>query len=425
MSSNAAAIENAERPTRQRHLMAVILLVVLFVSYIDRVNVSILVADPAFLTDMGITGQAVQKGLLMTVFLFAYGIGNIVLSPIGDLLGARKAMSLAIVCWAGSLIVGGLAAAITTMLVSRALLGLSEGLHFPMQNRYVKEWFPRSERGKANAVWNAGVSLAPAVAMPMIASIVAFSGWRSSFYMLCALCLIPLLLVWFFTADTPRKHPKVNALELEHIESGLTGEAENSGLPETEKKRSFVRDYQFWLLTAYYALHNSIFWGYLTWLPTYLKEARGFSWSAMGMLSSLPFMVSLAGKLFAGYLCDKTGRRAPLILFSMGTAVVGMYLGATLTDNVVAAVVFGVGAGMLGFALPPAWTMLQDIVPTRAAGAGAGLMNGIAQIFSALSPAIMGLVIDMTGSYAYGLFYLVATGVLAAIVMLILMLKGR
>ena len=38
-----------EKPTRQRHLLAAILLAVVFFSYIDRVNVSILVVDPEFL----------------------------------------------------------------------------------------------------------------------------------------------------------------------------------------------------------------------------------------------------------------------------------------------------------------------------------------------------------------------------------------
>ena len=72
---------STEKQTRQRYFLAFVLFVVVFFSYIDRVNVSILVADNAFLADMGIVSQAVQKGMLMSVFLFAYMFGNVLLGP--------------------------------------------------------------------------------------------------------------------------------------------------------------------------------------------------------------------------------------------------------------------------------------------------------------------------------------------------------
>lgn len=82
------------KPTRQRVILVLILLITLLVAYLDRVNVSVLLADNAFLTDMGIKGQPIQMGLLMTLFLIAYGVSNVFLSPLGDYLGPRKAMSL-------------------------------------------------------------------------------------------------------------------------------------------------------------------------------------------------------------------------------------------------------------------------------------------------------------------------------------------
>ncbi|HDR9173072.1 TPA: MFS transporter [Burkholderia vietnamiensis] len=427
MLSNKAVLALTDRPTRQRHVLAAILLAVLFFSYIDRVNVSILVVDPTFLAEMGIAGNAVQKGLLMTVFLIAYGVGNVVLSPLGDRIGARKAMALSIACWALSLLVGGIATAFMTMLVSRFVLGMSEGLHFPMQSKYVKEWFPVSERGKANAVWQTGLSIAPALAMPLFTMIIQVSGWRSSFVILSALGLIPLALVWFMTADTPRQHKKVNKLELDHIEAGLQL---SHGSPETGDSlaagtRSFTRDFRFWLLVAYYSFHASIFWGTITWLPTYLKEAKGFSWGEMGVLSSLPWILAFVAKIASGYVCDRTGQRASLIFASMVVVSLGVLFGATLSNALMATILLSLGIGALGFAFPPVWTMLQDIVPRNAIGIGSGLMNGLANGFSALAPTAIGFVIHMTGSYAYGLYFLVCCSAISALIMLFMMLKGR
>ena len=126
------------RPTKQRVALVGILLVTLLIAYLDRVNVSVLLADNVFLTEMGIKGNPVQMGMLMTVFLVAYGISNVILSPVGDILGPRKAMSLAILMWAGSLFLGGLAATFTSMLVARFILGIGEGMHWPMQSKFVK-----------------------------------------------------------------------------------------------------------------------------------------------------------------------------------------------------------------------------------------------------------------------------------------------
>lgn len=77
-------------PTHQRFAIVTILFITLLIAFIDRVNVSVLAADPKFLADMGITGNTVKIGLLMTLFLIAYGISNAIMGPIGDKLGPKK-----------------------------------------------------------------------------------------------------------------------------------------------------------------------------------------------------------------------------------------------------------------------------------------------------------------------------------------------
>lgn len=419
---------STEKPTHQRHLLAAILLAVVFFSYIDRVNVSILVVDPEFLNTMGITGDSVQKGLLMTLFLAAYGVGNVLLSPLGDILGPRKAMSLSILIWGASLVLGGLAAAFTTMLVSRVLLGLGEGMHFPMQSKFIKEWFPPTERGKANAVWQAGMALAPAIAMPFFTWIIHVSGWRESFFVLLGLGLIPLYLIWFHTSDTPQINKRINQAELDIIESGLAAEKAKQSTGKanlSDGLKSFAGNYQFWLIVVYYIVHTSVLWGSMTWLPSYLKEARGFSWAAMGALSSLPWVLGVVTKIMAGVLADKLGRRAPIILVAMIGVGFGVYFGATTQDNMTAAIFLSIGIGSIGFGGPTAWTLMQDIVPAKGISTAAGVMNGVGNGFSALAPLAIGFLISVTGSYVGGLFYLVGCAVVGGVAMLILTIKGR
>ena len=419
MSNPTKAIKTEtmpEKPTKQRLFLVAILCIGLFVCFLDRVNISVLVANEAFLVDMGIKGQPVKIGMLMSVFLAVYGVSNFVLSPIGDYLGPRKAMSLCVTLWALSLFVGGIAATFTTMLVARVILGMGEGLYYPLQSVFVKNWIPPQERGRSNAAWSIGQSLAPAVAMPFFAHIVGVYGWRESFWVALAITLVPLYLFWCHTTDTPRTHKKVNALELSHIEEGLAKEQQGKeAAKDTFKERfmTFAGNYRYWLLVFWYMMMNIIAWAMLSWLPTYLKSARGFTWTEMGWLASLPFIVGVLLKVVTGWLTDRTGKNAPLLAGCQFLVAVSMYFAASVSGKYAAAMFLTGAVAFNVMAIPAVWTLLQSLVPGKTLGTAGGVMNGISTGMSALSPVFLGYVISL-GDYSAGLYALVAVALIAS-----------
>lgn len=397
--------------SRQRFVLACILLVTLLVAYLDRVNVAVLVADPSFLHDMGIASDPVRKGLLMTIFLIAYGLANVLLSPLGDVMGPRKAMSLSILLWSVALVIGGLSASFGFMAAGRILLGVGEGMQWPMQSKYVKHWFPPSERGKANSVWLVGLMAGPAMAMPFFTWVIRSLGWRQSFFVLAALGMVPLALLWFMTTDYPHQHRHVSRSELEHIQAGLRAEAEAEAAQAMDSfaasVRAFVMDGRFWLLTVFYACFASVWWGTMTWLPSYLKAERGFSWTAMGMWSAAPYLLGAACVVLVGCLTDRFGRHAHFAALAMLGAAAGIFFGARARADAASALLISMGIASIAVGLPAVWTLLQRVVPARAVGAGAGVMNGVANGVSALAPAVIGWLIALTGGYAGGLMFLV------------------
>ena len=427
LESDVRNAELALGATRQRVVLAVILMITLLVAYLDRVNVSVLVADNNFLIDMGIKGNPVQMGMLMTLFLIAYGVANVVLSPLGDIIGPRKAMMISIFLWTISVMIGGLTATFGVMLCSRVVLGVGEGMHWPMQSAFVKNWFPPTERGKANGAWLLGLMVGPAVAMPFFTWIISSWGWRPGFFVLASMGLIPLFLLYFFVTDHPRQHKGVNKAELDYIENALRAEAAQEAKMKVEslgqRLASFCFNYRFWLLTINYFCIASIWWGTMAWLPSYLKASRGFSWAAMGALSSLPYVLGTISILFFGHLGDKIGRRAPLAAVGHALAAIGIYFGAYATDNMTAALLISFGIASMAIALPASWSLLQRIVPAGAIGAGSGMMNGLANGSSAFAPALIGYFIAITGGYIGGLMFLVGLGALGCLCMFVLSLQ--
>jgi sugar phosphate permease len=415
-------------PTRQRVFLVIILFITLLFSFLDRINMSVLLADATFLSDLGIKNDTVKMGLLMSVFLIIYAASNIVLSPSGDLLGPRKAILICLPIWAAAMLCSSFATTFARMLFSRGMLGLGEGMHYPVQMKCVKNWFSPPERGKANSVWQFGLFVGPAFAVPFFAWQVDRSGWRMSFTILAAATIIPFLLVWYFTADHPRDHKWDSQFELGHVEAGLRRELEAEANLTTasfgETLRSFIFNYRYLLLLACFFFNAAVWWGIMTWLPAYPEVARGFSWSQMGALASLPYIFGGICLVIFGCFTDKAGRRAPFCAIAVIGMAVALYLAAHATDNCSSAYLIAIAVGFDAVGLSATWSLCQQLVPTRALGTGAGLMNGIGSIGGALWPIIIGYFIGADGgSYVGGLMCLVVSSIAGALCMLALAFK--
>lgn len=417
-------------PVKQRVVLILILLVTLLVAYLDRVNISVLVADETFLQEMGIKGDAVAIGSLMSMFLFTYAITNAILSPLGDWWGPRKVMALAIVFWIASCIYGGVVSSFAGMIVARCILGLGEGMHWPMQMKFVKNWFPPQERARANSTWLIGLTAGPALAMPFMVWIIGAWGWRSSFFALAAIGVIPLLLVWLFTTDQPRENKRISSSELEYIENGLKTETNSLLNRTTESKstrdnwKSFLLNFDYWLCVIFYVFSSSAWWGLATWIPSYLKQAMGFTWSSMGFWANAPYAVGIISLIVAGYLTDKIERKATLGVLHMLGGAVGIFFAAHATGQVEAALCLVLAVSALLIGLPGHWSIIQKVVPARALGAGSGFESALGSLGGAITPMIVGYFINATGSYVGGLMCLVAFCLTGAVAMIILWFRN-
>ncbi len=430
MSSTQEVLVKAQpsssaKPTRQRLFLIAVLLVTTTVAYLDRVNVSVLAASDKFLVDMGIKGHPVQVGLMMTLFLLTYGITNFSLCFLGDIFGPRKVTATAVFIWLASMVFGGCARTYNTVLASRFVLGIGEGMYHPMQSKYVKQWFPPKERGRANASWAVGMSIAPAMAMPFFAWAISSFGWRVSFFICAVMGIIPLYLIWFHTTDTPRLRKQVNEAELRHIEEGMAQEAMSGTAkdPLWAHAKLVIRNYRVWILLVYWICYNVCYWGILMWLPSYLKSARGFSWKQMGLLASLPFVLALISKIVSGWAADRIGRSAPFCVAAMLGVAAGVYFGDIAHSNLASGVLMALGMGATGLGIPTFFALMQGLVPAKAMSFTHGTMNGIGTGISSLSPAAIGFCISITGGYSGGLFFVVGAALLGALAALVLAIQ--
>lgn len=388
-----------------RWWISVVLLIAIMTAFFDRINIAVLFGDPEFQTAMG-TSDPAMMGLLMTAFLVPYGVSILLFSISGDFFGPKKTFSAIAALLAATMALMGAVSSYALMLVGRVVLGLAEGPQFGTATATVKRWFPSHEQGRANSLWTIGSPLGSAIGFPLVIFLNAQFGWRVSFFALAALnAFIVLPIIWYFLKDRP---PSAIAAPAPRAHSASFVEALSV----------LVRDWKIWLITIYNCGAMIFLWGFNSWLPTYLREARQFDMAATGFYSSLPFVLMLAGMICGAWLGDRTGRRAFVCGLGLFFTGVFIYLAAIAPDATNSALYLALAAGFWGATVPTLFAMGMQIIPAKITAAGFGIYAGISNLIASLAPWIMGILIGSAGNYAAGLQFLVLSCILCSLVMI-------
>ncbi len=393
------------------------IIVFLFIAYViaffDRSNISVLIADKSFTDILGITANKSSQGLLTTSFLLFYGITCFFAGPIVQKLGVRKTLSYSLIAWAVIMAIMGSVSSFMTIIVFRALLGVGEAVIGPCTSKLIQTWFPVQERGKANGVWFTGVLAGQVLAMPLVAGIVSTAGWRTSFYVLAALGLIPAIAAFVFVYDKVTDHPKISKEEIDYITQG-----EKEGTTASVQNKvsfEFLKSGNFWLLILIYSCSTAAAWGIMAWMPSYLQASLGFSWGQMGSLAMLPYVGGAFVALCIAPLMDKFNKRAPFLTFSFLGFVVFFYLTTVLKNTSAAFSSMTLGFSILSLTTPAIFTIMQNIVKRNQIATATGFLNGFAYICSSAVPFLMGVLYNKTGTLNSGLLLLVGLTVVGLV----------
>lgn len=407
----APSVKKAVFTTNFRWWFAVALWLLLLISYIDRTNISI--AGPVMIQNGVVTAAALALG--NSLFLVTYGLSNIAGGFLSDRFGAQKIALFALIWWSVMTLLCGFVWSSLSLVFSRVLLGLGEGMHWPLNSKWVKTWFPSHERARANMFWNFGLSMGPIITGPLVTWMILSSGsWRTPFIFFALLGLavmVPLVIV--VAKDHPTQSRFVSEKELDYIQSD---KAED--VPETMKMSQVFRKMDFWLLLLNWSGMATIFYGILFWLPSYLIEVRHVSVSMTGLWYMLPYVLMTVCIILTSFFSDKIMKRA--IFAAVGTLIagLGLLIGTHVSNIVLAMILISISSAMNGVILPTVWSSLQRMFPKKSVGSGAGMLNGLENIISAIGTFILGI------SFTIGFSYLVVFALVGGLSGLVLARKG-
>ncbi len=168
----------AVRPTRVRYAVLAMVLTAAFITYLDRVCIS--VAAPLMQADLHLT--QIQFGWVFTVFYIAYGLLELPSAWLGDRWGQRRMLILIVSGWSLFTILTGAVHSFGALLVTRTVFGGAESGAFPTLSRAISRWFPLEERSRANGVMWMGARAGGALAPPAApVKLIGRAGWRWTF----------------------------------------------------------------------------------------------------------------------------------------------------------------------------------------------------------------------------------------------------
>lgn len=381
-----------------RYLILGILCLMYFIAYIDRVNIS--VAAPLIRKEWGISAS--ELGLIFSAFAVPYTFMQIAGGWLADKLGPRLVLAVLSLLWGAATIMTGLAWGVASLVVFRFLLGIGEGGAFPTATRSFTYWMPATERGFAQGITHSFARLGGAVTPPIVLWIAVSYGWRESFYVLGAISAVwSVAWIWLFR-NTPIEHKWVSQSELEEI--GVKSADMRKAAKEKTPWWKMIKC--MWLVTLVDFCYGWSLWVFLTWLPSYLKDSRGFDLKHMALFATLPLLAGVVGDTLGGVLSDrifkKTGnlrlaRRSLLLVGLLGA--LAFIVPAVFTASAVMAVALLAGSFFfLELTNAVLWSLPIDIAGKYAGTAG-GMMNTGFGVAGVVSPAVFGFLIDKTGSY--------------------------
>src|SRR6266446_4435850 len=412
----AAVEKSAMRKIYLRLLPFAILSYIL--AYIDRINVSF-----AGLTMRGdLKLSATEFGFALGTFFLGYFIFEVPSNVIMEKVGARIWIARIMITWG---IFAGVMAFVydtTSFSIVRFLLGVAEAGFFPGMLLYFTYWFPRRHHARIVSGFLVGLPVAVAIGAPISTGLLGLDGlfglkgWQVMYIAEAIPTLVIGVITYFVLTDRPEQAKFLTDEERNWLVAKIAAE---------RRATEAVRKFTLWealynpkvLLLAlnYFGIVTASL-GMLYFITQMIKSLGDYSNMQVGWLTMVPYTCGAIAMVLWGRISDRMNERrwnlfVGCVFATVGLVIAGMTMGTwwALVGMSIAAMGFYGSKGPF-FAMPPMFLSGARLA------AGIAWINSIGNLGGFFGPGYVGVMKDLTGSYAGGLYGLALLGLIAAVV---------
>lgn len=387
-------------PSRARLVVLLLLCTMAFVLYLDRVCMS--QALPQIQKEFGLSDT--MASVVLMAFTLAYGLFEVPTGHWGDRFGSRRILTRIVIWWSGFTAATALCFGFYSLVTVRFLFGAGEAGAYPNAARVIARWFPKSERGTVQGIFQAASLIGGALAPAVAGFLIRWTNWRVSFLVFGVVGVAWAAVFHYWFRDNPDEHPSVNAAEAKLLAHGAAPAGEHPDIPW----REVLTHPCIWLLSLAVSCSAFNTYLYFSWYPKYLQTAREVEQATSGVLASIVLTGGMLGTLASGTFVDWLNRRGKLTLWrrraiasgALATASGLLVVSMHCEDARLSACVAAVSCFSL-FCQQSVWWLSASDVAGRYLGALFGLMNGLGGIGAMSSQFFFGWFADHRKSLGF------------------------
>lgn len=379
-----------------------LLLAFFTLNFADKAAIGL--AAPDVERELGL--DAGQYGLVSSSFFWLFAVGAVVLALLFRRIGWRWSAALLMLAWVASMAPLTVPTTLTVLIVSRMVLGFFEGPAHVLCQSIVADRFAPERRAFAGAVVNAGSSLGPLAAAPVLTWVILTWSWHAAFLVLVGAGLAWVVVWWLVT----RREPGMGRPGTAPPRAGRAAEPADPHGDIEVSLPALLRLGSFWGL----ALLS--FAGYLitslkvAWLPSFLHDGMGYSQQTVGVLVTLPYGLAVVVLLAAGWLSGRLLRAGRTARAARGFLTAGFLCFAGLAMIAFTRVPPGglqlalvVGAFSINsVAFSVAFAGAADFLPRRHRPGFFGCIIAVYSVAGIVAPWALGLIVDAASTPARG-----------------------
>ena len=409
-----ASAAAAAAPTKVRWKIFLMMLFLISVNYIDRASLS--VAMPLIAKEFDI-GPAVQ-GLLLSSFFWTYAFMQIPGGMLADRFGPRVVIAGSTLGWGFFQAIAAVCTGWVGLFATRLGLGAAEAPIYPAGGKLNGIWMTQNERGRGATLLDGGAPLGAALGALIIAGLISeFNSWRTSFVVAGVGTMVCGFFAWWYIRNHPRQHPAVNEAEAAYIEAAQAADLAAEPANVSGNVLHFFKYRSVWGMFFGWMCFNSLFYGLLTWMPTYLSKVHGLDIKQMGGAVFIMFFSGFIGEMVGGWIADKWkaagASQAKVLRTLFGVAAViatiAIFSVSKIKDPVAVVVMLSVTLFFLRWC-GLFWAIPSIIGTKKRVGFLGGTMNLGGNCAGIGVPIIVGVIVQTTGSYDMALMLFTAAG---------------
>src|ERR1700733_13631848 len=395
--------------TAVRWKIFVLMLFLITINYIDRASLS--VAMPLIAKEFNL--DAAAQGFILSSFFWTYAFMQIPGGMLADKYKPRIVIAAATIGWG---LFQALAAASTSslmLLLTRLGLGATEAPIYPAGGKLNAMWMTPNERARGATLLDGGAPLGAALGALVIAGLIAeFDSWRVSFVIAGVGTVLCGAFAWWYIRNSPSEHPSVNEAKAMHVQTAHALEDQSDPVPSGRGVGGYFAYRSVWCMCLGWMFFNTVFYGLLTWMPTYLFKVHGLDIKQLGGALFIMFFAGFVGELVGGQIGDIWRARGGTpntvfrTLFSVAAIIACLsifgvaYLSDPLTIIILlcSTLFFLRWCGMY-------WAIPGILASRSRSGFLGGCMNLGGNIAGITVPVIVGFIVQATGSYFPALIF--------------------